>query len=68
MSESGAAGKGREPLDRPVSEIVREATSEWLHRHAPNIDLETREEPPVFRAGAIRVPPDTLREAGNRDA
>jgi len=55
-------------LDRPVSEIVREATAEWLRRHAPYIDLEAREAPPVFRAGAIRIPPEELREAGVRDA
>ncbi len=55
-------------LDRPVSDIVREATAEWLQRHAPYVDPEAREAPPVFRAGNIRVHPDQLREAGRRDA
>lgn len=49
-------------LDRPVSELVREATAEWLRRHAPPEDSEIREAPPVYSAGAIRIPPEELRE------
>lgn len=54
-------------LDRPVSEIVREATAEWLRRRAPRFD-EVREEPPVFSAGTIAIDADRLRAASYRDA
>lgn len=55
-------------LDRTVSGIVREATSEWLNRHAPHVGLEAHEEPPVFHAGAVRVSPEHLRDVGQRNA
>ena len=54
-------------LDRPVSEIVREATADWLRRRAPHFD-QVREEPPVYSAGAIAVDADRLRAASYDDA
>ncbi|MCG8479040.1 MAG: ribbon-helix-helix protein, CopG family [Spirochaetales bacterium] len=53
-------------LDRPVSEIVREATAEWLRRRAPRFE-GVREEPPVYSAGAIAVDADRLRAASYRN-
>ena len=49
-------------LDRPVSEIVREATAEWLRRRAPRFD-GVREEPPVYSAGAIAIDAARFRAA-----
>ena len=53
-------------LDRPISEIVREATAEWLRRHAPPTDT-VREAPPVYHAGAVTVDAAHLREASYSD-
>lgn len=53
-------------LDRPISELVREATAEWLRRHAPTTRRDAREAPPVFSAGSIKVASGTLREESHR--
>lgn len=48
-------------LDRPISEIVREATTEWLRRHAPPTDRGATA--PTVRVGTILVEAERLREA-----
>ncbi len=52
-------------LDRPISEIIREATAEWMKRWAPAAGSEVREAPPVYSAGTILVKPEHLREASH---
>ena len=59
--------RAAQQLDRPVSEIVREATADWLRRRAPRSD-QVREAPPVYSAGAIAVHGDRLRAASYDDA
>jgi len=53
-------------LDRPVSELVREATEEWLRRHAPSDRYQGIGTLPVFSAGNIRVAPEQLRKESSR--
>lgn len=53
-------------LDRPISELVREATAEWLRRHAPTTRRDARASPPVFSAGSIKVACGRLREESHR--
>ncbi len=52
-------------LDRPISEIIREATAEWMKRWAPAGDGEVREEPPVFSGGRIKTKAEHLRSASH---
>ena len=48
-------------LDRPVSEIVREATADWLLRWRAINSEEVQEAPPIFSAGVVMAEPALLR-------
>ena len=53
-------------MDRPVSEIVREATADWLRRWAPR-GIEVAGNPPEFSLGSMKVNPADLRERSYSD-
>ena len=53
-------------MDRPVSEIVREATADWLRRWAPR-GIEIAGNPPEFSLGSMKVNPADLREQSYSD-
>ena len=53
-------------MDRPVSDIVREATADWLRRWAPR-GTEVPGPPPVFSLGDMKVDCADLREKSYSD-
>ena len=53
-------------MDRPVSDIVREATADWLRRWAPR-GTEVSGPAPVFSLGDMKVDCADLREKSYSD-
>jgi hypothetical protein len=50
-------------VDKPVSEIVRRATEEFLDRLPPSLVQHADLELPVFNGGRTLVPPERFRES-----
>ena len=51
-----------------VSELVREAVSQWLCRQETAAKPDSQSEAPAFHFGAIRVSPESLREEAYEDS
>ncbi|MFP4302885.1 MAG: hypothetical protein ACOC47_03370 [Alkalispirochaetaceae bacterium] len=49
-------------VDRPVSELVRNAVDFWLSRYGEGQFDTVCEEPPVYGCGEILTAPEELRE------
>ena len=48
--------------DRPISDIIRRATEEWLDRSASDFDAAKSRNPLQFHGGRIKLPEGELRE------